>query len=89
MASTKIQINFTDLPCNIKRAIYKINRDHGREEAVRNKRKYSAFVADLKQQFSDDEVCESGLFHWHRLEMLNWCIKQLERKLDLKRWESV
>ena len=49
MTLAKTQINFTDLPCDIKSMIYKVNREAEKDEAY--KRNYDIVAEELLDHF--------------------------------------
>ena len=57
-------LNFNDLPCDIKRMIFKMNKDRETAEFVRNKKRHEEFMVMLTERFEYAEICENLMFHW-------------------------
>ena len=68
-------INFNDMPCDIKKIIYAINRNKEIEEYNKNKLNYNSVMQTLEEDF----ICEVSGFSPHRDRLHR--IRILERGL--------
>ena len=55
--------NFNDLPCDIKRMIFKVNKDRETAEYERNKKRHESFLCDMEEKIEEEFILESGP-HW-------------------------
>ena len=77
-------INFNDIPCDIKKIIYAINKKREIEEYNNNKLKFNSVINHLQELC----ICEDGWFHpcvwWKRLEWITRWERHEFRQLSIK-----